>query len=178
MIVDEPVAAQGAMAKLTFPNTLEVYDYGELDDRTQYLTMELVPGRELTAFIAEGPMPPIAFYPLILQLLRALGFIHSRHYVHRDIKAENIRIRDDGALKLMAFGLMERLGLPSTGKITGTPSYLPPRSRYRRHHRRQLRSLLGGLPRLLDADRALAVHRQPHRGHPRPHQDTPAVDPG
>lgn len=115
-----------AMVKLKFPGTLEVYDYGEVDDQSQYLTMELVPGRELSDLVAQGPMPLETFFPLIVQLLRALGFVHSRHYVHRDIKAENIRIRDDGVLKLMDFGLMEQLGLPSSGKITGTPSYLAP----------------------------------------------------
>lgn len=115
-----------AMAMLSHPNTIDVYDYGQIDASTRYLTMELVPGQELAERIRGHQLPLDEVYELLIQLLQAMQFIHSRLYVHRDIKAENIRIRDDGKLKLMDFGLMERLGRPSTGKIVGTPGYLPP----------------------------------------------------
>ncbi|HBN10210.1 MAG TPA: hypothetical protein DD435_16750 [Cyanobacteria bacterium UBA8530] len=115
-----------AMVKLQHPNTIEVYDYGQMDDSTQYLTMEIVPGHELTDLIRGQQMPYEDIYRYLIQLLQALGFIHSRLYVHRDIKAENIRTKLDGTLKLMDFGLMDRLGIPSSGKLTGTPGYLPP----------------------------------------------------
>lgn len=115
-----------AMAKLKHPNTVEVYDYGMLDAQTRYLTMEVVSGKDLTQVLGEGPLPFDRAYGLLIQLLQALGFIHSRLYVHRDIKADNIRIMPDGTLKLMDFGLMEQLGIPSNGKLTGTPGYLPP----------------------------------------------------
>lgn len=115
-----------AMVKLKHPNTIEVFDYGQIDAQTQYLTMEIVPGAELTELIRGGALPLDQVYQLLLQLLQALGFIHARLYVHRDIKAENIRVREDGTLKLMDFGLMDQLGNPSSGKITGTPGYLPP----------------------------------------------------
>ncbi len=115
-----------AMAKLQHPNTLKVFDYGQADECSQYLTMEVVEGQELTDLISGTSLPLEQFYPWLIQLLQALGFIHSRLFAHRDIKAENIRIRPDGTLKLMDFGLMDRLGILSTGKITGTPGYLPP----------------------------------------------------
>ena len=115
-----------AMAKLKHPNTVEVYDYGMLDAQTRYLTMEVVAGKDLAQLLRTGPLPLERVYGLLIQLLQALGFIHSRLYVHRDIKADNIRITEDGTLKLMDFGLMEQLGIPSNGKLTGTPGYLPP----------------------------------------------------
>lgn len=115
-----------SMTKLKHPNTIEVFDYGELDAKTQFLTMEVVPGHELTELARGKHMPYDQIYTTLIQLLQALGFIHSRLYVHRDIKSENIRIRDDGTLKLMDFGLMDQLGVPSNGKLTGTPGYLPP----------------------------------------------------
>ncbi len=115
-----------AMAKLKHPNTVEVFDYGMLDAQTRYLTMEVVSGQDLAHLLREGPLPLDRAYGLLIQLLQALGFIHSRLYVHRDIKSDNIRITEDGTLKLMDFGLMEQLGIPSNGKLTGTPGYLPP----------------------------------------------------
>ncbi|HEY9721677.1 MAG TPA: protein kinase, partial [Oscillatoriaceae cyanobacterium] len=115
-----------AMARLKHPNTLEVFDFGELDAENLYLTMELVPGTELSARIGGRPMPLDEVYALLIQLLKALGFIHSRLYVHRDIKAENIRVTPEGTLKLMDFGLMGQLGMPGNGQVTGTPGYLAP----------------------------------------------------
>lgn len=116
-----------AMTKLRHPNTISVFGYGELDETSQYLTMEIVPGAELAEVIGGKPMPLDKVYPLLVQLLQALGFIHSRLYVHHDIKAQNIRVRDDGTLKLMDFGLMCQLGRPALGgRVTGTPGYLPP----------------------------------------------------
>ena len=114
------------MAQLRHPNTLEVYDFGPLDDRSHYFTMEVVPGRELADVIAEGPLPLPRFYTLLIQLLQALSFIHSRQYVHRDVKAHNIRVRDDGTLKLMDFGLTCQAGVPGKGQLNGTPGYMAP----------------------------------------------------
>jgi hypothetical protein len=114
------------MAKLKHPNTIEVLDFGQLDETSLYITMELVPGRELSDVMAGRQMPLAEVYPLLIQLLQALDFIHSRLFVHRDIKSQNIRVRDDGVLKLMDFGLMGQLGQPSTRKVTGSPGYLAP----------------------------------------------------
>ncbi|HEY9854863.1 MAG TPA: adenylate/guanylate cyclase domain-containing protein [Stenomitos sp.] len=115
-----------AMSRLRHPNTLEVFDYGQLDDASAFFTMEIVTGQELTSLIREEALPLSRIFHLLIQLLQALGFIHSRLYVHRDIKSSNIRIKQGDLLKLMDFGLMDQLGTPSNGKITGTPGYLPP----------------------------------------------------
>jgi tetratricopeptide (TPR) repeat protein len=115
-----------AMTRLRHPNTIEVFDFGVLDSRTRYLTMAMVPGRELLDLIAGRPMPLETCYSLLTQLLRALDFIHSRLYVHRDIKAANVRVRDDGTLVLMDFGLMAQLGTASGGGMSGSPGYMPP----------------------------------------------------
>ncbi|MDB5099201.1 MAG: putative serine/threonine protein kinase [Cyanobacteria bacterium RYN_339] len=115
-----------AMARLKHPNTIEVLDFGQLDATSLYITMEMVPGRELADVMGGRQMPLAEVYPLLIQLLQALDFIHSRLYVHRDIKSQNIRVRDDGVVKLMDFGLMGQLGQPSTRKVTGSPGYLAP----------------------------------------------------
>ncbi|MFP5503257.1 MAG: protein kinase domain-containing protein, partial [Candidatus Sericytochromatia bacterium] len=115
-----------AMARLEHPNTVKVHDFGVLDAHSHYLTMEIVPGQELEALISDRGMPVEQACRLLIQLLQALGFIHARGYVHRDIKAANIRVTEDGTLKLMDFGLMEPIGQRSTRTITGTPGYMPP----------------------------------------------------
>lgn len=114
-----------AMSRLRHPNAVAVFDFGFLDSQTQYFTMEVVHGRSLNELIPAG-LPLEQTYSLLTQLLQVLGFIHSRLYAHRDIKSENIRVGPDGSLKLMDFGLMDQLGTPSGGKITGTPGYLAP----------------------------------------------------
>lgn len=115
-----------AMARLAHPNTIRVLGYGPLDDTAHYLTMELVPGAELVEMARGAARLPLSqVYDLLVQLLQALAFIHSRAYVHRDVKAQNIRVRPDGRLKLIDFGLMARAGTPA-GPITGTPGYLAP----------------------------------------------------
>ncbi|MDB5102238.1 MAG: hypothetical protein JWM80_6659 [Cyanobacteria bacterium RYN_339] len=115
-----------AMTRLQHPNTLAVHDFGQLDEHAHFLVMELVPGRELAELIADGPLAPAVAYPLLIQLLQALDFIHARLFVHRDIKAENLRVRADGTLKLLDFGLMEQLGTTANGKLVGTPATMPP----------------------------------------------------
>ncbi|MDB5097805.1 MAG: putative serine/threonine protein kinase, partial [Cyanobacteria bacterium RYN_339] len=117
-----------AMTRLRHPNTIEVFDFGVLDARTRFLTMAMVPGRELLDVIAGRAMPYETAYSLLSQLLRALDFIHSRLYVHRDIKAANVRVRDDGTLVLMDFGLMAQLGTAGGGGMSGSPGYMPPES--------------------------------------------------
>ena len=116
-----------AMTRLGHPNTIDVQGFGALDGHTRYLTMELVPGRELAEVIGSAPMPLDEAYALLAQLLQALDFIHSRLYVHRDIKSANVRVKPDGTLKLMDFGLMAQLGTPARGgSISGSPGYLAP----------------------------------------------------
>jgi len=114
------------MASLRHPNTVEVYDCGFIDGQTEYLAMAYVPGRELSELIAGRPLAFETIYELGLQLLLALEFIHSRLYVHRDIKPDNLRIQPDGTLKVMDFGLMEWVGSHNLGRVTGTVAYMAP----------------------------------------------------
>ena len=111
------------MTRLQHPHIVHVYEYGVLEDQQPYFTMEIVPGQELEQL---GKVAIPLAWQLLIQASKALGFIHSRRLVHRDIKSENLRLQPDGQLKLMDFGLMEPLGNRSNGQLTGTVAYLPP----------------------------------------------------
>ncbi|MFC1631443.1 protein kinase [Candidatus Omnitrophota bacterium] len=114
------------MVKLKHPNTVHVYEFGVLENGDTYITMEIVPGRELRDILKEKQLTIPEVYRILIQTAQVLNFIHSRLLVHRDIKPDNIRITPEGNVKMMDFGLMEQMGLPSTGEISGTPLYLPP----------------------------------------------------
>jgi diguanylate cyclase (GGDEF)-like protein len=110
------------MARLQHPNTCAVYDFGVLADGRAYLTMEVVEGQSLDACL---PMSATAFLPVLRQVGQALQYIHQQGFVHLDLKPENIRLREDGVVKLMDFGLMEVTG-QALEAVRGTLPYLSP----------------------------------------------------
>lgn len=110
------------MTQLRHPNCCEVLDYGLVADESPYLTMEVVPGQGLDERI---PLPSETFEGVFSQILLALSYIHARGLVHCDLKAANVRLRPDGVVKLMDYGLMAYAG-ESGGPIKGTLAYLAP----------------------------------------------------
>ena len=114
------------MVKLKHPNTVNVYDYGFLGSGEDYITMELVPGEGLGDILKKRQLNLSEICRILIQIAQVLNFIHSRLLVHRDIKPANIHITPEGNVKLMDFGLMDPMGLPSKGETTGTVIYLPP----------------------------------------------------
>ncbi|GEM_PF-330637 len=110
------------MSKLKHPNNCEAYDYGAMPDGTPYFTMEVVPGQGLDEAL---PLGTEVMNSVLSQVCLTLAFIHQQGFVHCDLKPENIRIKPDGTVKLMDFGLMEVSG-QSGGAIKGTLAYLAP----------------------------------------------------
>ena len=114
------------MTQLRHPNCCAVYDYGVAEDGEPYFTMEEVPGHGLDELL---PLDAARIRPILTQLLLALGYVHQRGFVHRDLKAANVRVTQgpggEDVVKLMDFGLMGLAG-GSGGPIVGTIGYLPP----------------------------------------------------
>ncbi|MBN1208651.1 MAG: protein kinase [Myxococcaceae bacterium] len=115
-----------AMTKLQHPGTLKVFDCGMTEAGNRFITMEVVGGKDLSTVAREQPLEPRTIYRILIQMAQVLAFIHARLYVHCDIKASNVRIMDDGEVKLMDFGVMHQLGTPSPGKLKGTLEYMAP----------------------------------------------------
>jgi serine/threonine-protein kinase len=107
------------MRMLQYPYTVKVFDYGVLENGNRYFTMEIVAGTNLKEILNKRKLDFQEIYKILIQLAQTLNFIHSRLYVHRDIKSNNIMITKDGNVKLMDFGLMDRIGVTSEGTMTG-----------------------------------------------------------
>jgi hypothetical protein len=133
---DDPQAAARferearAVASLSHPNILPVYDYGE-DAGVRYIVAQYIEGgRSLAGRLAEGPVPPAEAAELLARVLDALDYAHGRGVVHRDIKPANILLpRPDWPL-LGDFGIAQSMSeqtqLTGAGEIIGTPSYMAP----------------------------------------------------
>jgi len=116
------------LSKLGHPNVVKMLTFLEQDKRL-YLVMEYVPGRNLDDLLAAGPLGSDSAVQIAGQVLAALAHLHSRGMIHRDIKPGNIRIRPDGAVKLMDLGLAKmRHGAANrhTAFMVGTLAYMPP----------------------------------------------------
>lgn len=117
-----------AAGRLTHPNIVGVYEYGEEND-TVFIAMEFIKGRELEEFLQESHRFPMSEVVSIMsQLLGALHFSHLKGVVHRDIKPANLVMMEDGQLKVTDFGIarIESSKLTQMGTVMGTPSYMSP----------------------------------------------------
>jgi serine/threonine protein kinase len=114
--------------KLSHENITIVHDVGE-DNGRPFIVMEYLTGSDLRTLLErQEPMSAMQKIDVALQICRGLAFSHQRDVVHRDVKPANIRILDDGRVKIMDFGIA-RLGssaLTSTGAVMGTPYYMSP----------------------------------------------------
>lgn len=117
------------MASMQHENILHVYDFIK-DQDMMYIIMEYVQGIDLYDLLEpQHPLPIDVACIIALQTARALDYIHFRGIIHRDIKPANIMLSDEGAIKLMDFGIArdETLSdLTETGTGLGTPSYMSP----------------------------------------------------
>ncbi len=111
------------MSEFMHPDTVRVYDFGTSTEKTPFMTMEYVEGKNLSEL---SNLSVEQVVDLLIKIARALGYIHSRLYVHRDLKPDNIKLLEDGSINLLDYGLMSQLGVPSSGKISGTIYYLAP----------------------------------------------------
>jgi hypothetical protein len=115
-----------AMTKLQHPGTIRVFDCGMTESGNRFITMEVVGGKDLSTLAREQRLDTRTIYRVLIQMAQVLAFIHARLYVHCDIKASNVRIAEDGSVKLMDFGVMHQLGTPSPGRLKGTLEYMAP----------------------------------------------------
>jgi serine/threonine-protein kinase len=118
-----------AASKLSHPNIIDIYDVGEYKG-THYIVMEFVRGRTLKELIAQrGAMAPEEAISIMRQLSAAVAHAHAHHIIHRDIKPQNVLIKDDGTVKITDFGIAvanDSVALTYHNTIMGSAHYLSP----------------------------------------------------
>jgi serine/threonine-protein kinase len=125
-----------AIARLSSPNTVRLYDFGVSEAGSLYFVMELLEGLDLATLVQRfGPLEPARVVSVLRQACRSLGEAHAAGLLHRDIKPHNLLLcrlgLDFDVLKVLDFGLVKSLreeesDLTADGAVTGTPAYMPP----------------------------------------------------
>src|SRR5262250_1122314 len=109
------------LAALNHPNIAHIHGL-EKSDGTIALVMELVEGPTLADRIANGAIPIDEALPLARQIAEALEAAHEQGIVHRDLKPANIKVRKDGTVKVLDFGLAKAIESPSPEDATVSPA--------------------------------------------------------
>src|SRR5262245_56422603 len=109
------------LASLNHPNIAHVYGL-EQADGLQALVMELVEGPTLAERIAQGPLPIDEALHTAKQITEALEAAHDQGIIHRDLKPANIKLRPDGTVKVLDFGLAKALGPVADSPAAATMS--------------------------------------------------------
>ncbi len=110
-----------ALAQLSHPNVVTVFDAGIVDDRV-YIAMELVAGQSLRQWLHARARPWREVIDLHVQAGRGLAAAHAAGLVHRDVKPANVLIGDDGRVRVVDFGLVAERGAREPTLSSPTPA--------------------------------------------------------
>src|ERR1019366_9284363 len=123
------------LSQLNHPNVATIYDF-DTQRGVDFLVMEYIPGITLSEKVAAGPLPEKEVLRLGVQLAEGMAAAHGHGVVHRDLKPGNLRLTDDGRLKILDFGLAKLWhpvtasaateSLSETPAMAGTLPYMAP----------------------------------------------------
>ena len=119
-----------AIAKISHPNIVEIYDYSGEDSSQSFIVTQLVSGGSLRELKEkEGEFPPEIAASVAVQVAEGLNVAHTSGVVHRDVKPENLLLDKDGTVKIADFGiahLADARDMTATGQILGSPTTCRP----------------------------------------------------
>jgi serine/threonine-protein kinase len=114
------------LASLSHPNIAGIHGLEE-SDGVKALVMELVEGPTLAERIAQGAIPLDDVLPIARQIAEALEAAHEHGIVHRDLKPANVKVRPDGTVKVLDFGLAKAMDPPSASRdVSQSPTITTP----------------------------------------------------
>ena len=113
------------LASLNHPNIAAIYGLEDADG-VKALVMELVEGEDLSQRIARGAVPLDEALPIARQISEALEAAHELGIIHRDLKPANIKVRPDGTVKVLDFGLAKALDPAPTSDLSQSPTITTP----------------------------------------------------
>lgn len=118
-----------AASRLSHPNVVDIYDVGEYEG-LHYIVMEYIRGRTLKQLIQQrGALHYNEAIDIMRQLTSAIVTAHQHHIIHRDIKPQNVLIKDDGTVKITDFGIAvasDSVQLTLNNAVMGSAHYLAP----------------------------------------------------
>ena len=130
-----------SLVRLTHPHIVKVIDLGQ-QDGAPFVVLQYLPGGSLKSRIESGdldepePMPPESLHDWLLDVAKALDFIHAQNFIHRDVKPGNILFDAFGHAFLTDFGIVKVLAAAgdefannsqtAPGFLLGTPNYIAP----------------------------------------------------
>ena len=128
-----------AVAKLSHPNTVNIYDFGQDSDGTVFIAMELIEGSSLRSVIhRDAPLPLRRALTIASQVASSLSDAHARSIIHRDLKPDNVMLQERGkqrdVVRVLDFGIAKlrdenrqsQLAMTQAGDMLGTPQYMAP----------------------------------------------------
>ena len=121
-------AESQAVAMLSHPNIVSVYDVSHNDD-VEYIVMELIDGITLKQYLQKkSVLDPSEVLDFTIQTAKALEHAHSKGIIHRDIKPQNIMLLKDGMIKVADFGIasLENTVEENNGETVGSVHYIAP----------------------------------------------------
>jgi serine/threonine protein kinase len=128
-----------AVAKLSHPNTVNIFDFGQDADGSLFIAMEFIEGRSLREAIQkEGAFSIQRALAVALQVAASLSDAHAHSIVHRDLKPDNVMLQDRGkqkdVVRVLDFGIAKlrddsratQMAMTQDGDMLGTPQYMAP----------------------------------------------------
>ncbi len=126
------------VAKLSHPNTVNIFDFGQDRDGTLFIAMEFIDGRPLRELLQSGPVPVPRALAIAHQITESLADAHAHAIIHRDLKPDNVMLQDRGKtrdiVRVLDFGIAKlrdetratAMAMTQAGDMLGTPQYMAP----------------------------------------------------